>query len=619
MADHTTTTALRRTTTTRAAATETGTSRSTGTLTSRVSRATRTGTATTTGTPTLTSTASPTPTSATPEAAGGLSGAVIGGIGAGVVVLIALVGLLFYKRRKRTTVGTAEVEKGGKDGKKGGPSAANAVAALPKHNDISGPMSLAPQNGTAAAPAHRPEAQFREQQQFRPGMRDELFAQEGSAIHRNLNSQKENNSNNNNNANSNNNSNTNNNNVNNNNANNSRPVNNGGGPGYVNEKELYSGNNRSAPSPSLQGNKPTSNTFYDDDQLVNDYYGESDHDATATGPIGAQRSAPQPKDLMHGNLTPAPEYYLGKEDIDPRRDLRGLDSPATYVKKTPLQDPRQKQLSESSPRSSYSSDGGESAYLTLEQAQQAHNHKMMGHKMSISSIDMLLVDSRSAPERGNNNSNNHGSHVNDRSKNNGTAPSDHMLSVAMTESTVSMMPALPPTASPQSFQGIKHQNQQRHGPPQRGGPGQGSPMSSRSLTHEDPYAESAYSEDYPDDRSLASGSYYNPHYAEQRQGQGQGQYPPHRGHPNQQQQQQQQYRHPPQSPGERSDPYSSQPLSPPYRPSQPAYPQQGHNNNNNNNNRQYPGSPPYPNSRPQQPPPHQGPGSQRDGPYQRQY
>ncbi|KAF9361745.1 hypothetical protein BGX26_012466 [Mortierella sp. AD094] len=544
MADRTTTSHAKETTTARAVKpTGSGVPAPDKTSTRAATRTNTRSGATTTAAIINGTTASPTPTIA--PAPSGPSGALIGGIAGGVAVLLAIVGLLCYKRRRRATVAVAAA-KGVKGGDPKAPRSVNAA--------ISGPMSLAPDNGIKAAPPHRPEAQFREQQQFKPGMRDELFAQPGSAIHKNLTA-KENN----------------------------KPPgagNQGNANNRMNEKDLYSGNRQESPTDSYE------------DTLVNDYYGGADH-VKESETIGAQRPAPQPKDVLRGNLTPAPEYYMGKEDIDPRRDLRGLDAPETYVKSpTSAPNVNHGRSSDSSPRSSYSSDR-DSAYLTLEQAQQAHNHKMMGHKQSISSIDMLIVDHSS------------------KGRTNQTP--DHLLSVAMTESTMSMMPSLPPTTSPAPFNGVKHQNglydprMQQHGPPSRG-PNPG-PIS--AGVREDPYAESAFSEDFRDDRSMASGSYYNPNYAQQKQ----------------QQQQQQQYPHSGgqspsgyYSPGGQGGPYSPQPLSPPYRQNQPPYPQQyqgqqqGYSNNYNNNNNNMP----YPNNRPQQPP-QSGPGFQRDGPYQRQY
>ncbi|KAF9115370.1 hypothetical protein BGX27_007989 [Mortierella sp. AM989] len=273
-----------RRTTSRPAATRTATGTATrNTTTTAKPRATRTSTRSNTAVATAIASATPSSTAA-PQTEGS-SGALIGGIVAGLAVVLALVGLLLFKRRKRASVAAAATTKGGKG---------NMEAPQPVNATISGPMSLAPEDGIDAAPAHRPEAQFREQQQFRPGMRDELFAQPGSAIHKNLNKDKDN----------------------------SKPPgagNQGYANNHMNEKDIYSGNrpNQASPSDSYE------------DTLVSDYYGETDY-TKETNTIGAQRSAPHPKDVSYGNLTPAPEYYMGKEDIDPRRDLRGLDSPEAY-------------------------------------------------------------------------------------------------------------------------------------------------------------------------------------------------------------------------------------------------------------------------------------------------
>ncbi|KAG0306867.1 hypothetical protein BGZ98_001564, partial [Dissophora globulifera] len=267
MADHHTTTTVHHTTT-KAAATKTA-------ATTRV----RTPTLTATGTHTATPTATPAP------AAGGVSVAMIGGIAGGVVVIVALVGLVIYKRRKRAAVGavssTPAVGKGG----------ASAVGNAPRsiHNAISGPMSLAPDDGIASLPAHRSEAQFREQKQFPPNMRDELFAKPGGNLQQNTESKS---------------------------------------PNMANA--AFNGASPPRPAPPYKKEPSPVNSY--DDQLVSDYFGAPDTSATAA-PIGAQRSAPQPKDVTHGNLTPAPEYYLGKEDIDPRRDLRGFDTPEAYMKR----------------------------------------------------------------------------------------------------------------------------------------------------------------------------------------------------------------------------------------------------------------------------------------------
>ncbi|KAF8979829.1 hypothetical protein BGZ46_004983 [Entomortierella lignicola] len=471
------------------------------------------------------------PTTTPEPASGGSSGAMIGGIAAGVAVILALVGFLIFKKRRNAAVAAAAAAADKKRNMSDTSRSTNAA--------ISGPMALSPENGTTAAPAHRPEAHFREQQQFRPGMRDELLAMPGG------NNKKDQGPNNN---------------------QNNRPP----GAGYqannvnnkMNEKDIYSGNRQMSPTDSY------------DDTLVN-YYG----DIKESDSIGARQPAPQQKDISHGNLTPAPEYYMGKEDIDPRRDLRGLDSPDTYVRRAALTNSNNQSKTELSPRSSYSSDRS-SAYLTLDQAQQAHNNRMMGHKQSIGSVDMLIVD--------------RDSHINGP---NNQSLLDPPPSAAFSVSTISMMPSLPPVASPAPFNGVKHQNGGPYEPRTQQGPKSGANSSKPKI---DPYAESAYSEDFSDDRSLASGSYYNPNYAQQKQQQGRNQ------------------QHSGQSPttyyppGRQGGPYSPQATSPTYGQYQAPYPQppyqgqqQGYNNNNTNNRHQQG--------------PNAGPGFQRDGPYQRQF
>ncbi|KAF9945871.1 hypothetical protein BGZ70_003519, partial [Mortierella alpina] len=244
-----------------------------------------------------TATISATPSSS-PETAGGPSGAMIGGIAAGVVMVFGLVGLLFYKRRKRAAVAAAAAEK------------SRAIAMSGTSAPISGPLALAPEKGIDSAPAHRPEAHFREQQQFRPGMRDELFAQPGSALHTTLSNKNKSNTTL---------------------TNNDSRTNLTSNNMYSNDtssNNMDSSNNRNKDN-NFQGGQPKGGARppaddYYDDNLVHDYYGG---DTPET--VGAQRPAPQSRDHSVGTLTPAPEYYLGKEDIDPRRDLRGLDSPET--------------------------------------------------------------------------------------------------------------------------------------------------------------------------------------------------------------------------------------------------------------------------------------------------
>ncbi|KAG0041075.1 hypothetical protein BGZ82_000054 [Podila clonocystis] len=482
MADHTTTT--RRPATTAGTRTGSGTATRTGTATSRPtnSRTSRT----TIVSPSTTISATSTPT---PEPAGGLSGGAIGGIAGGVAVLFALVAFFVFKRRKRATVAnSARTEKAGGPG-----LSANAMS-----GPISGPMALAPEKGIEATPDHRPEAKFREQQQFHPAMRDELFAAPGA--------------------------------------------------GLQNSKSKTSGHGNGNNVSSNNIDKPKNDRDYYDDP-VNDYFGD-DHN---TGPIAAQRSAPQPRDLTHGNLTPAPEYYLGKEDIDPRRDLRGMDTPDTYVEHRPTHTNGKGSVSR---RSSFSSDGG-NAHMTPDQAQKAHNNRMIGHKESIGSVQMLL-EHNSPSDRGQDRG--HGREERDRARdrdqdremNRPNGPrSPGFASDAVSESTVSMMPALPPNATPMPFKG----QGPRHGP--------NSPQSPRP--HEDPYADSAFSSEDFDNRSLMSGP-YSPY--------GSNNHGPPRHH------QQSPPFHPSHGHG-----YGHQPYSPPF-----------HSN-------QYPGSPPFhPNGRPHQPP-----------------
>ncbi|KAG0047647.1 hypothetical protein BGZ83_007333 [Gryganskiella cystojenkinii] len=482
----TTTAAHRATTTTRAARTTTANTRG-------ATRTTRSATSTS-----IATSSTPTPSQTPAAAASGPSGAMIGGIAVGVVAVLGLVGLIFYKRRKRASVAAAEQSAHNKNLKelprgmsemRGGEGSSGGAS----HNAISGPMALAPEQGIDAAPQHRPEAQFREQQQFRPGMRDELFAQPGSALHAS-HSNKSNGSGQRSGGNGN---------------------NYGAAPGPVSREiqDIHRNNSKN----NMNEKQQLDNTGdYYDDHL--DFYSNEPDVPT----IGAKRDVPQARDLTHGNLTPAPQYYLGKEDIDPRRDLRGMDNPDSYVgKNEDLHDPRQgpppitnggkndnsKAEAAASPRSSYSSDG--EAYLTLEQAQGAHNRKIMGHKESIGSVQMLMEHSLSPPSTG----------------------KPQMHSGAISESTVSMIPSLPPATSPMpAFNGggnnnisssksdlsslpspnrspgasgpippAPNSNGQNHRPP---------PPPSAPVLTDDPYAESAFSEDFYDDRSHVSGVGY---------------------------------------------------------------------------------------------------------------
>ncbi|KAG0273218.1 hypothetical protein BGZ95_010964 [Linnemannia exigua] len=351
----------------------------------------------------------PTPT-ISPTDAGGMSGAAIGGMAAGGAALFAIVGLLFYKRRKRSAVGDSSAAA---KGAKGGKTDAEAMVELGGggyssiNKDISGPMALAPAKGIDSAPAHRPEAQFREQQQFRPGMRDELFAQPGSALH-----------------------------------------------GTMSKGPSSPGADGNASSP-VRPPAPVSHQNSDQGNQVN-RADQANHQGNNNNP-----DARPP--LQKQNSHPGSEGYYDDTHAKP---ARGPDSP----------------------RSSYSSDGGESAYLTLEQAQQAHNHKMMGHKESISSVDMLLE--RSSPG----------------------ANAQYQQNLNQSQSQAYG-----------GYQGNNNNSSNHLAPPSARGPPP--PMSP------DPYAESAYS-DYPDDRTMSpgigpTGGYHappSPYGQQQQQQQQQGGY-----------------------------------------------------------------------------------------------
>ncbi|KAF9341433.1 hypothetical protein BGZ91_008357 [Linnemannia elongata] len=301
-----------------------------------------------------------TPTISPVPEAGGLSGAAIGGMAAGGAAIVAIIGLLCYKRRKRAAVGDSTAAAAAAKKKDAEAMAELGGAYTGPSKAISGPIALAPQNGGDTTPSHRPEAKFREQQQFKPGMRDELLAQPGSALHNTMSK---------------------------------GPTSPGApprppAPGTPQNSDQANKNNQgnqanldnSRPPLQKQHSHPDSVGYFDD---VNDYYGDDSMSVVPDQPMGAQRSAPQPRNLTQGNLTATPLSHAAGATT--AATTGGMGSPSNPSKK----------VKPDSPRSSYSSDGGQSAYLTLEQAQQAHNHKMMGHKESISSVDMLLE--RSSP------------------------------------------------------------------------------------------------------------------------------------------------------------------------------------------------------------------------------
>ncbi|KAG0348555.1 hypothetical protein BG004_004800 [Podila humilis] len=456
---------------------------------------------------------------------GGLSGGAIGGILAGVAVVFALVGLIIYKRRKRIAA-----EKSGGGTTKEEPIYMNPLNYSKKKDSggdggggISGPLALTGDDEYGGASVNKnghtsiqePDGPYGIQKpgqvhtrdlnhnnQYNSGPRSPVYHQDGP-----------------------------------------RSPGAGSGPdSYLSDH----GNNG-----LRQGNPPGGYDTYGNDisqhnggskheldyhDPHSDYYGQ----AGPEPPIGAQRPPPHARDVSHGNLTPAPEYYLGKADIDPRRDLRGLDSPDAYVqnlKKKPSKKPKVSSESRQgmldSPRTSFSSDG-ESVYLTLEQAQQAHHEKMMGHKPSVSS------EFGSKPNNDNMHHNYNDPRYDDPLRS-PMSPEDmryapEHASMAISDSTMSMMPSLPPINSPAPYSPSKHgpnggkaatshDEHSNHDHPRNGQKGHlqksssADPLSPTSSSiplhheqrhgygHDDPYAESAYSEDYLDNRSMASSGY----------------------------------------------------------------------------------------------------------------
>ncbi|KAG0243068.1 hypothetical protein BGW41_002930 [Actinomortierella wolfii] len=216
---------------------------------------------------------------------------------------------------------------------------------------------------------------------------------------------------------------------------------------------------------------------YYDSGLVQDYYGSP----TGEPPIGAQQPMRKPsnKSLHHGNQTPVPGQ-IHQQDNHPNGGAGRRGSSASDA-----------------------SDG--SGFLTYEEAQKAHNRKMMGHKQSISSEEDLekykaqlpeyqqhqgqpyqqsqgqpYPQPQGPPQQGMDGKPQYGDMLSPTDARFRTNPEHN--SVAMTESTVSMMPALPPSATPL--------------PTGRPGGGNASP-----------YAESAFSDEV-DDRSAYGGAYY---------------------------------------------------------------------------------------------------------------
>ncbi|KAG0202247.1 hypothetical protein BGX28_005184 [Mortierella sp. GBA30] len=530
-------------------------------------------TATVQGTMTATISAA-TPTATSEPQSSGLSGGAIGGIAAGAVVIVAaLVGLVFYKRRRRHSDtrkdGSGEepmymqTSKYKRKKKKG-----------PPDNGISGPLALAPETGFEIAPTPFPPPTFippqinpKQHQNDRQRYPAPIAASnhDRTQLH---NSQDD----------------------------------------HHSSNRRYNNSNDDAPSDDRQ---PFKNDYYDD-SLVHDYYGDP-----SGSPIGAQQSPTQTRDITRGNLTPAPEYYLGKEDIDPLRDLRGLDSSEPYNRdkksalpgSPPVEEVNQQRSApgQDSPRSSFSSNAS-SEYLTLEQAQKAHQRKMMGHKESIGSSQILI-------DKFNNTTSEYGQQqpqMQQRQLLSPTTPSfapDH-ASMAISDSTMSMIPSVALSLSPMSFspQHCSSGMQSRQGSDSRTQPstpnrindGKINPSGSQGdlrAGRGDPYAESAYSEDFHASKSITPSSPYHigPHG---------GPYP----HP-----------HPQPSPMQAYSPYSQHGTpthSPIHSPSQSPYgphPQRG--GAGYGYEPAYPTSPPlngYSGMRPQQPT--RGPGGGGYGP-----
>ncbi|KAF9159336.1 hypothetical protein DFQ26_006632 [Actinomortierella ambigua] len=297
--------------------------------------------------------------------------------------------------------------------------------------------------------------------------------------------------------------------------------------------------------PRGQNNPPNQNNRgpgrpgqgYYEDGLVQDYYGGS--------PIGAQQPVRQPsmKSLHQGNQTPLPGQIH-------RQNGPGGQGPPGMGRR------------DSSASTATDDSGG---FLTYEEAQKAHNRKIMGHKESISS-ETDLEKYRTQPPQyhdhqqqqqqqqqqqpprppppGMEGKGQHGDLLSPTSARFDPGPEHN--SVVMSESTVSMMPALPPTASPM--------------PTTRPG----------VAPNGNPYAESAFSDEY-DDRSL-----YSAYYGGE-QGYGGSQY------------------------GGQSPQHYNQPPSPAY-------------SNYNSHNAYPPRGGPPPNHYPQHSPPHGGGGGYRPGP-----
>ncbi|KAF9414582.1 hypothetical protein BGZ94_000355 [Podila epigama] len=294
-------------------------------------------------------------------------------------------------------------------------------------------------------------------------------------------------------------------------------------------------------------------------------------------PIGSDpRRTPEAKEdsSHHGELTTADlDYYLGKADVDPRRDMRGQDLPKTEThtssssnsrdnippthKRAPSESREGMIQRQESPRSSFSSDS-ESAYLTPEQARKAHQKKMVSSPETPSSNNSRgQVGQGQSQHHGHDHSHGLDAMINQLSCTQGNnhqtsnnkpqydepllsprslrSPEDikyapEHASIAISDSTMSMMPSLPPINSPLAlnprnhmfdstaahrqnnhnksmaapFSPTQQQQQQQHR-------NDNINNSNHHQQHDDPYAETAYSDDFSDSRSLMS-SGYPPHH-----------------------------------------------------------------------------------------------------------
>ncbi|KAG0252012.1 hypothetical protein BG011_007270 [Mortierella polycephala] len=487
----TTTTRRPVTTTTRRPTTTPGrtttTKRAPTTTTRGNTRTTTRRTSTLPSTSSTTSTSSPTSTIEAQPA--GLSGGAIGGIVTGVLFLVAAaVGFLFYKRRRRgiaaskDSVGNSKeepiyMESTNYGSKKESPNS---------DHDISGPLALGAEPGNGAAPLPFPllndnqhQQQYQHQQQKSATNKDH-YGSPGAGSYGGLGEKSQLNDN------------------------------------HNHDRNLYQHSNGqdSKHYDGYNGNNHSHKHSIDDDRhpLKNDYYESNGYYRNLSDPIGAQRPPTRPQDTTQGNLTPAPDYYLGKEDIDPMRDIRGMDLPENYIRdqKLPLPispDRNPQGTSSAKNHASLSSDAG-SEYQTLEQAQKAHQQKMMGHKESIGSVQVLI-------DKSSKDSQYQQDQRYDQLRSPETPSFSHQhASMTISDSTMSMVPSLPPTSSPMPYNPSESSSPYMNGHSRQGSDlrmhGGKYPPNGHGGRHDDPYGESAYG----DGNSQHHGPYRGgpPHY-----------------------------------------------------------------------------------------------------------